>query len=291
MLLSISSGVLCKRFGDFKAIPIYAKAGFDAVDYAFGDYPGPLWYTERADEYIDQLLDLAKANGIHYNQAHAACVFDWDDPDVIETKVKPKVVKDIQYAAKLGIPHIIVHGLSHPAVNHNSKERQDVNIAYFNYLKPFAKDCGVKIALENLKKVCTTPDEFERFMDILDDDVFIACVDVGHSFYVGQDAAQIIRRLGHERVKALHVHDNQGLADDHQMPGFGKIDWNHILLALKDIDYSGDFNLEILDFITGLLDNKHGFDDDFALNAMKIAESCGRYLKNKLERMLRNDAR
>lgn len=287
MVLSASSGVLCLRFGDFKAIPMFAKAGFDAVDYAFGNIPGSLWYTDKADDYAKDLLALAKENGIYYNQAHASCVFDWNNPNVIEDAVKPTVIKDIQYAAKLGITHIIVHGLSHPAVNHTTQERQEVNMAYFNYLKPYAKDCGIKIALENLKKVCTTPDEFERFMDILNDDVFTACVDVGHSFYVGQDAAQIIRRLGHERVTALHVHDNQGLADDHQIPGFGRIDWNHILEALKDINYSGDFNLEILDFITGLLDNKHGFDDDFALDAMRIAQISGRYLKNKLEMMLK----
>lgn len=286
MLLSISSGVLSRRFGDLKAIPIYVKAGFDAVDLALVDVPGGQWGKPGQDEYIQELLHVAKENGTFFNQAHAENVYDWDDPNVVDGVVKPTVVNNIRCAAKLGIPHIIVHGLSHPAVNHSTEERRRVNLEFFNYLKPFAKDAGIKIALENLRRVCTTPEEYEYMMDNLNDDIFTACVDVGHSFYVGQDAAEIIRRLGHERVTALHIHDNQGQADDHQMPGFGKIEWNHILEALADIDYSGDFNLEILDFITGLLDSKHGFDDDFALDAMRIAEISGRYLKNKLERMI-----
>ena len=287
MVLSISSGVLTKRFGDFKAIQIFAKAGFDAIDYSFDPVIGSEWGTDKQDEYIQELLRIAKENGVYYNQAHSECVYDWDNPNIIEEKVKPTIVRNIRCAAKMGIPHIIVHGLSHPAVNHSTEERRRVNLDYYNYLKPFAKDCGVKIALENLKRVCTTPEEYEFFMDTLNDDIFTACVDIGHSFYVGEDSAEIIRRLGHERVTALHVHDNQGAADDHQMPGFGKLEWGHVLEALADIDYSGDFNLEILDFITGMLDSKHGFDDDFALDAMRIAEISGRYLKNKLERMIK----
>lgn len=288
MLLSISSGVLSCRLGDFKAIELFSKAGFDAVDYAFDrSVPDNQWLSGSQDEYRQRLIEAVKSNGISFNQAHATCVFDWDDSNVIECDVKPTVINCIRNAAEMGIPHIIVHGLSHSAVNHSQEEKFRVNVDYFNYLKPFAKDCGIKIALENLKKICTTPDEYECLMDTLNDEVFTACVDLGHSFYVGQDAAEIIRRLGHERVTALHVHDNQGLADDHQIPGFGKIDWNPLLKALAEIKYSGDFNLEILPFITGLLDSKHGFDDDFALDAMRIAEISGRYLKNKLESMIR----
>ncbi len=286
MVLSISSGIMAGHYGDFEAIRIFAKVGFDAVDYYFEPCPTSKWGTKDQDSYIKELLDCAKDNNVYFNQAHAHHIFDWDEPDLIENKIIPTITNDIICASKLGAPHIIVHGLSHPAVNHSTEERMKVNIDYYNRIKPVAKEHGIKIALENLKKVCTTPDEYEYLMDALNDDVFTACVDVGHSFYVGQDAAEIIRRLGHNRVTALHVHDNHGTFDDHLIPGFGKMDFNHILSALADIKYSGDFNLELIDWGFGMFDEKHGFDSDFAFSGMRIAESVGRYLKNKLEKMI-----
>lgn len=62
--------------------------------------------------------------------------------------------------------------------------------------------------------------------------------------------------------------------------------YNKIHQALADIRYTGDFSLELIYYVNGFLDNKHGFDDDFALRSLEIARISGAYLRDKLQKML-----
>jgi len=48
-----------------------------------------------------------------------------------------------------------------------------------------------------------------------------------------------------KRLKAIHVQDNKGLADDHLLPFHGTIDWKDAMSALADIGYEGDLTFEI----------------------------------------------
>lgn len=43
------------------------------------------------------------------------------------------------------------------------------------------------------------------------------CLDTGHANLVGLDMEDFIRTLG-TRLKVLHIHDNDGVADLHQIP-------------------------------------------------------------------------
>jgi len=48
-------------------------------------------------------------------------------------------------------------------------------------------------------------------------------------------------------VIALHVSDNLGKSDDHNIPGRGNINWKLFISTLKLIDYKGVFVLELLE--------------------------------------------
>ena len=288
MRLSINTNAIGKRFSELEFFQMIAQAGFEAVDYSFcgfWDADSP-WQLNDREAYAARLVEAAKQNGLCLTQAHAECVYNWDDPNVIDEKIIPTVKENIRLCSLLGIDKMVVHGLSHPAVRTPVEVKLEANIRYFNELKPVARQYGVKIALENLRYVCTTPDEYEYLMNTLDDDVFIACVDLGHSVIAGQDITQVIRRLGHDRVKLMHCHDNALVTDDHMIPGTGKINWGDVLQALADIRYTGDFSLELIYYVNGFLDNEHGFDDDFAPKALEIARISGAYLRDKLQKML-----
>jgi sugar phosphate isomerase/epimerase len=58
----------------------------------------------------------------------------------------------------------------------------------------------------------------------------------------------MIHALGADRLGALHVHDNDGKRDIHQLPYHMAIDWDEILDALADVGYRGDFTLEADNF-------------------------------------------
>ena len=152
-------------------------------------------------------------------------------------------------------------------------------------LLPFAKDCGVKIATENMWcwdkekdqssfAACATPKSFCEHIDILNDDFFVACLDIGHAEMKGSDttAVEMIKALGH-RLQALHIHDNDKWHDSHQIPFSMDIDFIPILKALKEINYSGYFTLEADKYLNDFTaDNVFDGIQNMADSAKKLVE-------------------
>lgn len=56
-------------------------------------------------------------------------------------------------------------------------------------------------------------------------------LDLRHAQLLSGDPVQFFHALGPERIRAAHVHDNDGTADDHLPPGQGMIDWRAFLFA------------------------------------------------------------
>ena len=48
-----------------------------------------------------------------------------------------------------------------------------------------------------------------------------------------------------EKLFFTHLHDNNGVRDEHLVPGHGVIDWRRLLSCFDDADYSGPFNFEL----------------------------------------------
>lgn len=123
-------------------------------------------------------------------------------------------------------------------------------------LLPFAKEHSVKIATENMWNwdkaldrscfaTCATPQSFCEHLDEVNDDDFVACLDIGHAEMKGSDttAVEMIKALG-SKLQALHIHDNDKWHDSHQIPFSMSIDFCAVLKALKQIGYNGYFTLE-----------------------------------------------
>ena len=85
----------------------------------------------------------------------------------------------------------------------------------------------------------------------------------------GEGAANMIKALGH-RVQALHIHDNDLLHDNHQIPFSMHIDFDPIVKALKEIGYHGYFTLEAGTFL-------NDYNEDNILDGLvKLRESAGK---------------
>ena len=56
--------------------------------------------------------------------------------------------------------------------------------------------------------------------------------------------ADVIRTVG-DRVKVLHLNDNDTLTDQHKMPFSGTVDWDDVFDALDEIGYDGVYNMEL----------------------------------------------
>ena len=260
MKTSTEISSIAKIVGMEKAVELVAKAEFDAWDFSMFEMCKYDWGKGRLLEndhplagnnylqFARRLKQIGLDNGIHCNQSHApfptAC-------DAIRAHYK----RAIECTAEAGGKICVIH----PDNNKSPEENAEI---YFELLD-FAKGCDVKIATENMWNwddeknqscfaACATPESFNAHLDAVNDDFFVACLDIGHAEMkgVGTNSVEMIRALGN-RLQALHIHDNDKWHDSHQIPFSMDINFVPIVKALKEIDYKGYFTLECGTFLKG----------------------------------------
>jgi sugar phosphate isomerase/epimerase len=264
MLVSTQTEYLAEKFSQECAIRMLADAGYEAFDlslFSMINDEDPL----NGDDYrakAEQLRKTADACGIVCNQAHAPFPSSQAD-ETFNKKMFSRIVRAMEIASILGAKHIVVHPVQHLYYPENVRALRDMNRAFYRALEPYCEAFGIQVALENMfqgdprrhvliESTCNSPDEFCDYVDALPAEHFTACLDIGHCGLVGQDAANFIRALGHDRLCALHVHDNDYHHDLHTLPLMGALDWDVITTALADIRYTGDITLEADGFLTRL---------------------------------------
>lgn len=277
MKISTEIQTTANHVGFEKAVELVAKAGFDAWDFSMFDMARYDWKEKKlkdiknplsTDNYLAfarRLKQIGLDNGIVCNQSHAP--FPSDVPE-IHSYLK----RAIECTAEAGGEICIIHPLNSGTPEENAE--------LYNELLPFAKGCGVKIATENMWNwsedlghsvfaACATPESFNAHLDAVNDDYFVACLDIGHAEMLGSDttAAEMVKALG-SRLKALHIHDNDKLHDSHQIPFSMNVDFVPIVKALKEINYDGYFTLEADKFL-GDYTEENVFD-----GVKKLAESA-----------------
>ena len=240
-----------RHVGHEKAIELIAKAGFDAFDCTLqelADYDGysiksggsPMSGPDYA-KYARHLRQVAADNGIFCNQSHAP------NPVYIP-RIKSCLKRAIECTAEVGGSICVIHPDNYKGPEENAE--------MFFELLPFAKEHGVKMAVEKmwnyhyegqhvLPAACSHHDDFLAHIKAVNDDYLVACVDVGHAEIQGLNtsAVQMIHTLG-SHVQALHLHDTDRVNDNHMVPFSMDIDFPAIVRALKDVNYQGLFTLE-----------------------------------------------
>ena len=252
MKVSTEIGSITRVVGEEKAIEYVAKAGFDAWDFSMfrmcivrkGEFipenDHPLAGKNYA-EFAKKLRKIGEDNGIICNQAHAPFPTN-------NESVRSYIERALECSAIAGAEICVVH----PQNNLSAEENAEM---YRGFLKD-AHKYGVKIATENMwnwnkekdesaPAACSLAEDFCKHIDVVNDDFFCACLDIGHAEMRGSSdgAANTIRALG-DRLQALHIHDNDQWKDSHQIPFSMNIDFEEVVKALKDINYKGYLTLE-----------------------------------------------
>ncbi len=290
MLLTTSTGLIGSRLGDLKAIEIIKNAGFDALD-ADLDYWDDAGYFKG--DYLARAKEMRKKAdelNIPFVQAHAPFNLSMDDGEEVNYQNTFAVaVKSIECCEILGADILIVHPLQFREYYRNKDFFKKLNKKFYTDLLPYCKKHGVKIACENMWRndphnghiidsVCSDPEEFNEYIDMVGSEYLVACLDLGHCGLTNRDAAHCIRTMGGDRIKALHIHDNDFVHDRHTMPMMGRMDWDSITKALADINYSGNFTLESDGFLSGF-----GKDEELLLQAQKLQVAVSRKLMQDIE--------
>lgn len=282
MKISTEIGSIAKIIGEERAVEYVAKAGFDAWDFSMFAMCRYDWATKSllknhhplaSDNYLAfarKLKQIGLDNGICCNQSHAPF------PTYCK-EIRSYLKRAIECTAEAGGKICVIHP-------DNNKSPQE-NAEMYLELLPFAKQHNVKIATENMWNwnkeldqssfaACATPSSFCEHIDVINDDFFVACLDIGHAEMRGSDttAVEMIKALG-PRLKALHIHDNDRWHDSHQIPFSMNIDFLPILKALKAIGYDGYFTLEADKYLNDFTaDNVFDGINNMANSAKKLVE-------------------
>ena len=286
MLLSVNTGSLTERLGVERAVSAILDAGFDAVDVSFS-------YTIKSEDspfrgadyaaVCERLCRAARARGALFNQAHAPYGSPWAR---YSTESIPHFPRTFECCALLGVKTLVIHPVQDGRFYGHEQEMLDRSVEFYRSLLPLAREYGVRIGVENMWQrdargyivddTLASPAQFCECVDRLDSEWAVACLDLGHAAICGREPSDLIRALGHERLHALHVHDVDLIHDSHTIPFGGKLDWQSITKALRDIRYDGDFTFETDSFISP-------YPNELIPSALRHLCETGRYLVGQIE--------
>lgn len=209
-------------------------------------------------EYWKPHIDAARKAGLKFYQAHAPFTcYDRDNPAFADycTELTKKCV---ELCGAVDCHRLVVHGVGNyrDDPEHDQAFMDALNWKRYTELTEVAKKNDVIICLENLFTVydrsmvtghCSNWYEANDIIDRLNEQAgeerFGLCLDTGHLNLLGITPYEYVKHLGH-RIKAVHMHDNDGKFDLHLAPYTGTFDWDGFLKGMKEIGYRDDIDFE-----------------------------------------------
>lgn len=290
MLLSNLTQWVGSKLSEKEAVKVIADAGFDAYDISLFKLTREEAYLFNRPDYVEIAKDLRKyadSLGIVCNQSHAP--FPTSTGKEEEDKViYEKVVRAMEIASILGAKIIVVHPKQHLIYAEHPDELFQMNVEFYKSLIPYCEKFGIKVAAENMwqwyngnkvpsDSTCSRAWEFCKYLDAIDSEWIVGCLDIGHVSLMNADIPEFIRKMGNKRLQALHIHDTDYKADKHTIPFAEKIDFVAMCKALAEIDYKGDFTFEADAFYRGI-------PAELYPAATKYMCEVGRYLISEFEK-------
>lgn len=247
----------------------YKKAGIECMEvarpqeeYLIADYKA---IKKIADEY-----------GIELWSFHLPFKpFNWIDISTSDSEWRKKSVayqaEILKKAADAGLDKFVLHsgGITKRETQEEVDERLNRACESYAEMAEIADREGAVICVENLPPVCVGKDIAEVKKLLSADDRLRVCFDTNH--LLPGDAGEFIRAIG-DKIITMHVSDYDFVNERHWFPGEGKLDFQSILSALKDIDYKGPWLYEVR-FGTPGMRERLLTCDDFARNAHEIFEN------------------
>jgi len=137
-------------------------------------------------------------------------------------------------------------------------------------LLPVAERLGITIAIENIWFATSTPEKLLAIARHFNSDNLGLCYDAGHANLMARDRgvetahpvdawkrfgpvpydSQILEKML-SAITTCHLHDNNGVWDEHVLPGRGNIDWPRLIGLLKTAPRLKCFQNEVIPVRTG----------------------------------------
>ena len=285
------------------------EAGFDCADFSLNGYlPNKMVYKGQVNGIFDKTVEelevfftphkeAAKQAGIRIHQMHMPYPLHVPNGkkeinDYLWNVVAPKSLHVCKF---FDCKYIVVHGFKLATYLGSEELEWAETEKFLRFLAPMAKEMGITLCVENLynslgnhmvEGPCCDVEKIVKRIDALNEEfgaeVFGFCLDVGPAHLVGIDIYDFIVRLG-RRLKVLHVHDNDGVRDLHQIPyTFTKkkddkdaLDWQGFLNGLREIGFDGVINFEASSVVSA-------FPEEMKSDALEFLVKIGKYFVSKI---------
>ena len=285
------------------------KAGFDCCDFSLNSYlKNTSIYKSELNDFFDRTVpellsffELHKFSalkaGITINQMHMPYPnFIPGASDSINKYLSETVApKSMEICAFFRCPHIVVHGLKLKRFLGSEDEEWSETEKFLDTVAPYAKEHGIVICIENLYEsvgghivegpCCDARKAVHRidsFNDRYGSEVLGFCYDTGHANLLGLNHYDFITTLG-KRLKVLHIHDNDGVHDLHQIPfAFTRTrentsctDWESFIEGLKESQFNGVLSFETAPVLKS-------FPLEMKENVLEFIAQIGKYFERKI---------
>lgn len=306
MKISIESSFILEEYGAENFAKMIKEAGFAAIDWNIErEWPNPdIWQgktdnhsifdepLEKMIEFYTPEAEVFKKYGLTFAQAHAPFPVIISDRPYMQEYTIPVLERTIKLCSHFNVPYLVVHGTClygfEKKLDHDGIER--LNIDYFKRLIPTLKGSGVTLCLENLfcgyngKRLAgfmADPYQAVRVIDELNDlageELFGTCLDTGHLHVASYPFRKYMSIVGN-RIKCLHIQDNDGANDQHIMPYTCNLDWEGFIAGCIESGYNGDINFE-----TGNQYKKSYLPEELISSFLKVTADVGYYFKKRIE--------
>lgn len=196
------------------------------------------WYdNEKWEVSQEEQLKICNRLGLNIIFLHLGYYnidYIWQENEKGED-ILQKYVKAIDECSSYGIPMVVIHLTNSEEANLYN----EIGLSRIKRLVEYAKKLNIKIAFENTK----AKGYLEYVLKNITDSNVGICFDAGHCHAHFKDEFNF--DLFKDRIFAIHLHDNNGVKDEHLLPFDGNIDWKYIIKKLKESNYNGPITLEL----------------------------------------------
>ena len=203
---------------------------------------------ECESRYKDMTNGGLKVSSLHlpFNPGWDISALDRAERDMTLQNLKPL----LDWAGGKEIGVAILHASSEPIDDDIRKAKLDISCHAVRELSEYAKDIGVRIAVENLPRDCMGNTANEMLMLTGNGEYAGICFDVNHLLI--ESHREFMHKVG-QYVITTHISDYDRVDEQHWVVGDGCIDWKELYGLFIECGYSGRYLFEINEPANGSL--------------------------------------
>lgn len=251
MKLGIFANYLHK-LGTKEGSRLIKSHGFSCLDYSLANTNAPFYALSEKEfeNFLTEERKTIESEGLSISQTHGPWRYpprDLEPEDRAERFAS--MSKAIRGSAYLGAKNFVIHPLMPFGAysDENPEQMWEINFEFMTRLARVGEENGITVCYENMpfySSPITTPHHVLEMAKQIGSKYFKICLDTGHALICGVSPADAVREIGKEYLACLHVHDNNGENDLHDIPLTGILDWPDFAASLREIGYEGVFSLE-----------------------------------------------